>query len=482
MTCRIILKDEVNCKIEGLDIATRKKCEKELKFFLPYARHVPAYKLGRWDGCTSYFTIGGVTYINLLDRILPIIMADGYEVNIVDNRKHNNFEFDAVNQTTFEHKVWPPGHPVEGQPVTLRDYQIDIVNKFLETPQCLQEIATGAGKTLVTAALSAQVEKYGRSIVIVPNKDLVTQTYADYHNLGLDVGVYYGDKKEIGNTHTIVTWQSLNSIKKRFRDGDSELSLQEFAEDVTCVIVDEVHQAKAEVLKELLTKDFAHIPLRWGLTGTIPKADHEKVSLQACLGEVVNKLSASELQDMEVLSQCHVNVVQMKEHAEYSNYQSELTYLTTDKYRVDYISKLINKIAESGNTLVLVDRIKCGNMICECLPNAEFVSGEMKQTDRKDAYDDINEGTNQIVVATYGVAAVGINIPRIFNLVLIEPGKSFVRVIQSIGRGVRKAKDKDFVQIWDITSTAKFSKRHLTERKKFYKEANYPFTIEKVDY
>ena len=482
MTCKIILKDEVNCKIEGLDLDTRKKCEKELKFFLPYARHVPAYKLGRWDGCQSYFTIGGVTYINLLDRVIPIIMGDGYHIEIEDNRKHNNFEFDAVDQTTFQHKVWPAGHPVEGQPVTLRDYQIEIVNKFLETPQCLQEIATGAGKTLVTAALSAQVEKYGRSIVIVPNKDLVRQTHDDYVNLGLDVGVYYGDKKDLGKTHTICTWQSLNSIKKRFREGESELSIQEFAEDVACVIVDEVHQAKAEVLKELLTKDFAHIPLRWGLTGTIPKADHEKVSLQACLGEVVNKLSASELQDMEVLSQCHVNVVQMKEHAEYSNYQSELTYLTTDKYRMDYISELVSKIAESGNTLVLVDRIKCGHMICERLEDAEFVSGEMKSTDRKDAYEEINDGTNKIVVATYGVAAVGINIPRIFNLVLIEPGKSFVRVIQSIGRGVRKAKDKDFVQIWDITSTAKFSKRHLTERKKFYKEANYPFTIEKVDY
>ena len=482
MTCKIILKDEVNCKIEGLDLDTRKKCEKELKFFLPYARHVPAYKLGRWDGCQSYFTIGGVSYINLLDRILPIIMADGYQIEIEDNRKHNNFEFDAVDQTTFQHKVWPVGHPVEGQPVTLRDYQIEIVNKFLETPQCLQEIATGAGKTLVTAALSAQVEKYGRSIVIVPNKDLVRQTHDDYVNLGLDVGVYYGDKKDLGKMHTICTWQSLNSIKKRFREGESELSIQEFAEDVACVIVDEVHQAKAEVLKELLTKDFAHIPLRWGLTGTIPKADHEKASLQACLGEVVNKLSASELQNMEVLSQCHVNVVQMKEHAEYSNYQSELTYLTTDKYRMDYISELVNNISQSGNTLVLVDRIKCGQMICERIPEAEFVSGEMKTTDRKDAYEEINEGTNHVVVATYGVAAVGINIPRIFNLVLIEPGKSFVRVIQSIGRGVRKAKDKDFVQIWDITSTAKFSKRHLTERKKFYKEANYPFTIEKVDY
>jgi superfamily II DNA or RNA helicase len=85
-------------------------------------------------------------------------------------------------------------------------------------------------------------------------------------------------------------------------------------------------------------------------------------------------------------------------------------------------------------------------------------------------------------VATYGVAAVGINIPRIFNLVLIEPGKSFVRVIQSIGRGIRKAEDKDFVQIYDITSSCRFAKRHLTQRKTFYKDANYPFDMEKIKY
>ena len=106
----------------------------------------------------------------------------------------------------------------------------------------------------------------------------------------------------------------------------------------------------------------------------------------------------------------------------------------------------------------------------------------MKSKDRKDEYDEVSETNNKIIVATYGVAAVGINIPRIFNLVLIEPGKSFVRVIQYIGRGIRKAQDKDHVQIWDITSSAKFSKRHLTERKKFYREAKYPFHIEKVEY
>lgn len=482
MKCTIILKDEVNCKVEGLDLDTRRKIEKKLKFFLPYAYHVPAYKLGRWDGCVSFFTVGGVTYTNLLEEIVPIIISDGYEVTIDDKRNNLDLSFEDIDETTFQHKVWPAGHPVEGEPITLRDYQVDIVNKFLETPQCLQEIATGAGKTLVTAALSERVEKYGRSIVIVPNKDLVRQTYNDYVNLGLDVGVYYGDKKDIGKTHTICTWQSLNSIKKRFRDAQSDMSLQDFAEDVVCVIVDEVHQAKADVLKEILTKDFSNIPLRWGLTGTIPKADHEKIALKACLGEVVHKLATSELQDAGVLSNCHVNIVQLEETVEYNNYQSELTYLTSDKTRMKYISELIKTISESGNTLVLVDRIKAGNTIIEHIPDANFVSGVMKTVDRKNAYDEINESDNVVVIATYGVAAVGINIPRIFNLVLIEPGKSFVRVIQSIGRGVRKAQDKDFVKIWDITSTAKFSKRHLRERKNFYKEADYPFTIEKVKY
>jgi superfamily II DNA or RNA helicase len=120
-------------------------------------------------------------------------------------------------------------------------------------------------------------------------------------------------------------------------------------------------------------------------------------------------------------------------------------------------------------------------MLIERLPDAVFVSGGMKLNDRKEEYDEIKTSDSKIIIATYGVAAVGINIPRIFNLVLIEPGKSFVRVIQSIGRGIRKAEDKDHVEIWDITSACKYAKRHLTERKKFYKDAKYPFTITKVN-
>lgn len=247
-------------------------------------------------------------------------------------------------------------------------------------------------------------------------------------------------------------------------------------------VVSNCHQAKATVLQKLLTQHLGHAPIRWGLTGTIPKEDADFQGILASLGPVVGQVSAKELQDKGIISNCHVNIVQLIDTQAHSGYQEELKYLVTNKDRVEYIGKMINNIKQTGNTLILVDRISAGEMLQELIPGSVFVKGDVKLKDRKTAYDEINEGTNHVVIATYGVAAVGINIPRIFNLVLLEPGKSFVRVIQSIGRGIRKAKDKDFVQVWDITSTCKYAKRHLTQRKKFYKDASYPFTIEKVDW
>ena len=375
---------------------------------------------------------------------------------------------------------WPEGHAEAGKPVILRDYQYDVVNKFLENPQSLQEVATGAGKTITTATLSHLCEPYGRTMVIVPNKSLVVQTEEDYKNCGLDVGVYFGDRKELNHTHTICTWQSLNVLDKKKHDTDS-LTLAEFTEGVSAVIIDEVHQAKADVLKKLLTVNFRNAPIRWGLTGTVPKEKWEFQGILAGIGPVINNVSAHDLQERGVLAKLDIQIVQTKDIEEFRNYQEEYTWLVTDEKRLTYISNHIKKVANNGNTLVLVNRIDTGNKLIKNIPDATFIKGDVKLDDRKEQYDEIKTSDGKIIVATYGVAAVGINIPRIFNLVLIEPGKSFVRVIQSIGRGIRKAEDKDFVQIWDITSTCKYAKRHLTERKRFYREAKYPHSVTKVD-
>ena len=481
--CKIVVADEVNVKIIGLELSERKTLMKMFEHEIPGARYLPSVRLGRWNGKVSYFSLGGSTYVNLLEEIIPVIDNAGYDIELEDTREYStNFTFNSISDNTFEHKNWPAGHPVAGTPIILRDYQITLINNFLSNPQCLQEIATGSGKTIMTAVLSYSVEQYGRSIIIVPNVSLVTQTEKDYINLGLDVGVYYGGRKEIGHKHTICTWQSLNILLKNTKAGTSELTINEFLENVVCVIVDEVHQAKAEALKTLLTGAMSQIPIRWGLTGTIPKAKFESQALFVSLGPVINKLSASTLQEKGVLAKCHVNIIQLQDKVEFSNYQSELKHLLEDATRLDVIAHRIHSLKVTGNTLVLVDRVNAGKELVNRIPDAVFISGDTKAQVRQEEYDKVSINSGLVLVATYGVAAVGINIPRIFNVVLIEPGKSFVRVIQSIGRGIRKAEDKDFVNIWDITSSCKFAKRHLTKRKEFYRESNYPFDVVKETY
>ena len=303
-TATIIIRDEVNVKIEGLELDARRALVNAFKYDVPGARYLPAVRLGRWDGKVSYFQLGGSSYVNLLPEIIPILEKFNYDIELDDQREYSTtFEFEQVTESTFSHIAWGKGHPMEGQPMVMRDYQVEVINRFLANPQCIQEIATGAGKTVITAALSNAVAPYGRTIVIVPNKSLVTQTEKDYINMQQDVGVFFGDRKEWGRQHTICTWQSLNVLLKNTKNSVGDVTIQEFLEDVVCVIVDEVHMAKADALKTLLTGVMSRVPLRWGLTGTVPKEPYEFQALKCSLGPVINQLSASELQDRGVLAQ-----------------------------------------------------------------------------------------------------------------------------------------------------------------------------------
>ncbi len=289
--CVLHIRDEVNVKFEGLEVSDRRKLSRQFSYEIPYARYLPAVKLGRWDGRMAFFTLGGSSYTNLLPEILPELDRLGYDVSLNDTRSYETYSsLGEVSETSYSDRTWPKGHPMAGEPIVLRDYQVETVNSFLNNTQSLQEIATGAGKTLITAVLSDQVSKLGRSIVIVPNKSLVTQTEADYINLGLDVGVYFGDRKEFGHQHTICTWQSLNILLKNTKNAVAPISIGEFLEDVVCVMVDEVHMAKADALKTLLTGVMSHVPIRWGLTGTIPKEKFESISLLCSLGPVTNHI------------------------------------------------------------------------------------------------------------------------------------------------------------------------------------------------
>ena len=479
----LTIKDEVNVKFTGLDVKTRRKLSEVTKYFLPHAIYTPDFKLGRWNGNIYFCDLGGRTFFNLLDILIPIIIKAGYSVDVNDCRTKFSFDFNPVIAASYENIVWPDDHICAGLPIMLRDYQVDTINTFLKNPCGLQVIATGSGKTLITAVLSHTVEKYGKSIIIVPNKDLVVQTEKDYINMGLNVGVLFGDRKQYDKTHTICTWQSLGHLSKKSKKGISDIHIDKFLENVICVIVDECHKAKANILKELLTGPFAHVPIRWGLTGTIPKQEHEVVAIKCSLGFSIGQLKSKELRDQGILADIDIDIIQFQDEArQFKNYAQEIQWLTTDFTRLTVLSEIINTYTKSGNTLVLVDRIKTGEMLIKMNPDWAFINGKIKLDKRQKEYDEIASATNKVIVATYGTASTGINIPRIFNLFLFESGKSFVRVIQSIGRGIRKADDKDHLRVVDITSTLRFSRKHLYQRKKFYKEEDIRFKETKRRY
>ena len=152
-SCKLVIKDEVNVKFENLDLKWRQRLHNKFKYQVPYAFHLPSVKLGRWDGKIAFFGLGGTTYLSLVEQILPILEEAGVYVDFEDKRTQHNFEFKAIDKDYLSHIQWPENHPEAGQPIQLRDYQVETINKFIENPQSIQEIATGAGKTIITCLL-----------------------------------------------------------------------------------------------------------------------------------------------------------------------------------------------------------------------------------------------------------------------------------------------------------------------------------------
>jgi hypothetical protein len=249
--CKLIIKDEVNCRLEGLPIEIRRKLANKFKFMDPTARHRPSVKLGRWSGEIAFFSIGGDGYIAHLPEILKILEENDVEiVEFIDNRLPFNLNFSTITHDFWGDTRWQAGHPKAGELIKLREDQVCAANEALSNPQSIQCLSTSFGKTILTATLSKACEKYGRTIIIVPNKSLVEQTELDYKNCSLDVGVYYGTRKELDKTHTICTWQSLGVLDKKSKNYSSadEFTFNNFISGVNAIIVDECFDGETPIL------------------------------------------------------------------------------------------------------------------------------------------------------------------------------------------------------------------------------------------
>lgn len=487
----ITYKDYVHCTVHGLTSTDLSNCVKKFKIFIPSARYQPTYKLGVWDGYKQYFTVTGLTYVNLIPEILETIQ-DEYEIEYVypENLMKTPKITEKIDSQYMSDLKWGKGHFLEGQPVILEEHQVRCVNAMLSHPRGLLQSATSSGKTLMAAALCRKVQQYGKIVYIVPYKDLCFQTKNDLIGFGLDVGMVGAGLREFGHQITICIWHTLNSLEKKRKSQETLLSKDEInllTKDVVCMIFDETHMALGHQVKTIVEQTFSKVPLRYGITGTIPKEKSDYLCLKTAIGPKLDEqVEAKELQEKGFCSTCDITCVRLTDKRIFMSWQDEKEYLSNDTDRLSFIANLIAGIVTTQkNTLVLIDRIKTGEdlekLLLKLNINVIFLSGDVKTSKRFEEYEKVKTEDNKCIIAIDKIASTGLNIPRLFNLVFIDYGKSFTKVIQSIGRGLRKANDKDSVTIYDISSTTKYSKKHFNERIHYYDEAQYPFRILNID-
>lgn len=464
--CTIQVDDEVNCRLAGLSPQDLQFLYDKMGVFVDGYQYMPMFQLRRWDGKSHYFDQKGNTYTKLLDEILQYVVSWGYDINLVDKRHEALVITDRVGLDFFG----------EGKR-ELRPYQMDVVNAMLEEGSGMSICATGAGKTIMCAALAmVLLMNKLQTIVIVPSSDLVTQTVEEFKdvlsNFDVTVGAYSGGAKEIDNPIVVATWQSLQNAPHYMS------SFQAF-------IVDEAHGAKANVIKQLITVHGKHISHRYGVTGTLPKPKTDQYDLKLSIGKVLREVSASWLISQGYLSQLEIEpIITQDVDPGMPDYQSEKAYLSRDDGRLKALSRLIiGWCQEHGNTLVLVNSITQGQLLQKIIPDSVFLSGASGKDERQENYANYADKDDLIVIATFGIASTGISIDRIFCLVMIDAGKSFIKAIQSVGRGLRKKGDKSFVHVKDVASKLKFSKKHQKERLKHYADAQYPILpVVKIKY
>ena len=468
--CRIIIKNEVNSVVEGLSQTDMDKLYNQYGVFAANYFFHPKVKLGIWDGKMRFFSKLGVTLTYLLEELIGKLMEMGYAPSIDDRRVGPYVSVDHISPDVFSHVTNKFGLPME-----LRYYQVEAVNALVDAGVGMIEASTNSGKTWINAAL---VNAYGikglKSITIVPSTSLVIQTVKDFKAAGLDVGEYTGSVKDLGHLHTVSTWQAIKN--------HPHLIAQ-----FQVVVVDEVHTAKSKILNDLINVHGCNIPYRFGLTGTLPKEQADRMTIHAAFGNVVYRVPASKMIDEGYSATLSISIQQLYENHPsdyFPDFAAERSYLQIRKERLEWMAEAIHKKSQGpkGNSLVLVSSVSFGKKLAKLIPNAIFLSGSDDAKDRKRVYDLFETNDNLVVIATVQIAGTGLSIDRIFNLFFIDIGKSFTRCIQAIGRGLRIGVDKFHINVFDICSNLKYSKKHLNMRVQYYNEAQYPNTKTLVKY
>ena len=454
-------------------------------FEVPGAKFMPQYRNRMWDGKIRLFSPhNGRIYVGLLPYIKEYCSKKSIEY-IMEKGVENDRNVIRESVRDFAESLRPKSR---NKPIQFRDYQIDSIWHAIQSNRCLLLSPTASGKSLVIYTLVRYYHLMNlKTLILVPTTSLVEQMYSDFIDYGWEdkylhrvyAGMDKGSKKPV----VISTWQSIYKLHRPY-----------FAQ-YGCIIGDEAHLFKAKSLTDIMAKS-GEVRYRFGLTGTLDGTQTHRLVLEGLFGQVKKIISTKELIDRGTLAKLEIDCIVLKHTEEeaqrvrYYTYAEEINYLVSHPKR----NKLIEKLCKSikGNTLLLFQLVeKHGVLLYNELKTLDrkvfFVYGGTTTETREKIRAITEKETDAIIVASYGTFSTGINIRAINNIVFASPSKSRVRVLQSIGRGLRQSDNKDRVKLFDVSdnisykSRPNFTYRHFTQRLNIYKEEQFKYHINRIN-
>lgn len=445
-------------------------------FYVPGYKFMPAFRNRLWDGKIRLFNqINGQISAGLFPQIVTFAEKREYEIEILESDYGNPNEGNKINPEFMMKFV-----DALKLPFKIRDYQFDAVCTGIQRKNAILLSPTGSGKSLIIYVLMRYlISSFEQDVlVIVPTTSLVEQMYNDFKTYGYDVEkychrIYSGKDKNTTKRIIISTWQSIYRFQPDW-----------FSRFGT-VFGDECHGFKSKSLTTIMNK-CVEAEYRFGTTGTLDGALTHELVLQGLFGKVYRVTSTRELQDNDTLAKLSIRRIildhneEIKKNFGKKTYQEEIEFIVTNVKRNTFIKNLTLDL--KGNTLVLYNYVeKHGKPLYNMIKNeaAEnrkifFVSGETAATDREAIRGIVEKQKNSITVASLGTFSTGINIRNLHNIVFASPSKSQIRVLQSIGRGLRKTDDGINTTLYDIIddiiwkSRKNFGILHADERLRIY--------------
>ena len=481
---RISKINEVHLKVETEPSIARELAD-YFTFEVPGHRFMPAYKNKIWDGKIRLFsTATGKIYVGLLEYLKKFCDRNDIQINIDEGVE----DVKKITREVVEGFIKSLKPMARGNPIKLRDYQIDAVEYGIKSNRALLVSPTASGKSLIIYSLVRYYKMMGlKTLILVPTTSLVEQMYSDFKDYGWNSDnhcqkIYQGHDKNVSKDVVISTWQSIYKMKK------------EYFKDFGCVIGDEAHLFKSKSLTNIMTK-LVDCKYRFGLTGTLDGTQTHRLVLEGLFGAVEKVISTKELMDNKTLANLNIECIVLKHEEEncklvkdYS-YAEEIDYLVLQPDRNNFITRLCNNL--KGNTLCLYQLVeKHGKNLYELMKDFDrkvfFVYGGTDAKTRNDIRGIVEKEKNAIIIASYGTFSTGINIRNINNVVFSSPSKSRIRVLQSIGRGLRTSASKDSIRLFDLSddlsykSKVNFTLNHFNERLNIYNEEQFNYKIDRI--